>query len=86
METKELERLILENLKIARENRDYIKKIDRRQRWSRNWAVFYWAVIIIAGMVGYFYAFPYLQDIRETVIGTWDQISAFASFTEQIPQ
>jgi multisubunit Na+/H+ antiporter MnhB subunit len=71
MTEQELEHLLLENLKYARENREYLRKIDRRQRWQRNWTAFYWTVLILLAIGGYYYAFPYLQVIK-------DQLNEFA--------
>lgn len=71
---QETQRLLIENLKIAKENRDYLIKIDRRQRWDRNWRAFYWAVIVFAAVFGGFYAFPYLKDAREKAVAAWSQV------------
>jgi len=69
-EKNDLFHLQLETLKLAKENREYLKKIDKRLKWSRNWTVFYWVVIIGAAALGYYYAIPYFQQVREEVIGT----------------
>ncbi len=81
MNDQELEKTLLETLRISKENREYIIKIDRRQRWARNWTTFYWALIIVAALFGTFYAFPYLKEARERVTTVWGQISSFATFT-----
>ncbi len=65
MTEKELEYLLLENLKYNKENNHYLIKIDRRQRWDRNGKAFYWTVLILLAVTGYFYAFPYLKDLRD---------------------
>ena len=62
--------LQLETLKLDKENREYLKKIDRRLRWSRNWTMFYWVIILGAAVLGYYYAIPYFQQVREDIIGT----------------
>lgn len=74
MNDQELEKTLLETLRISKENREYIIKIDRRQRWARNWRTFYWIVIIILAVTGYYFAFPYL----ETITGS------FRDFTTQL--
>ena len=70
MTEKELEYLLLENLKYAKENNRYLIMVDRRQRLNRNLTVFYWIALIVLAVGGYYYAFPYFQVIR-------DQVSAF---------
>lgn len=80
MTEKELEHLLLENLKYNKENNKYLEKIDRRQRFGRNFTVFYWIIIILAAVGGYFYAFPYLQTARETLSEAWQTIVEFTSF------
>lgn len=65
MTEKELEYLLLENLKYAKENNRYLILIDKRQRWRRNFTAFYWVVLIILAVGGYYYAFPYLQVVRD---------------------
>lgn len=81
MNDQDLEHMITETLRISKENREYLIKIDRRQRWQRNWTAFYWAVIVVAAFLGTFYAFPYLKDVRDQVTAAWGQVSSFASFT-----
>lgn len=76
MDTKEIERLLLENLKMNREIREYVIKIDRRQRITRALNTFYWIVIIGLAVGGYYFAFPYLQEFRETLQGTWNDVSS----------
>lgn len=75
MENKELERLLLENLKLSRENREYIIKIDRRQRWSRNTRIVYWVILIGLAVGGYYYAFPYLKEFQNKFSETWNTLS-----------
>lgn len=75
MDNKEIERLLLENLKLSRENREYIIKIDRRQRWARNTRVIYWVILIGLAVGGYYYAFPYLQEFQKTFSETWNTFS-----------
>lgn len=79
MNDEELEKMLIETLRVSKENREYLIKIDRRQRWQRNWTAFYWSVIIVAALLGTFYAFPYLKEARDRVAGTLSQISAFAN-------
>ena len=77
MNDQELEKTLLETLRVAKETREYVIKIDRRQRWSRNWTAFYWALIVVMALTGYYFAFPYLQTVRETFSSFTSQASAF---------
>lgn len=46
----------------GKENNEYLKKIDRRQRWSRNLNIIYW-VIIIGSVFGlYSLSKPYVSE------------------------
>ena len=82
----DLERLLLENLKIAKENREYLVKIDRRQRWERNWKAIYWAFILALAVFGTYYAFPYFKQIRDTVAPVFSQVSAFTGMSNASAQ
>lgn len=85
MNDQELEKILLETLRISKENREYIIKIDRRQRWARNWRIFYWIVIVILAITGYYVAFPYLQTARDHLGVFTSQVQSFldiASVTE----
>lgn len=69
MTEKDLEYLLLENLKIARENRAYLIKIDARQRWVRNMKALYAAFVVVVILVAGYFAFPYLKTF-------WGQFEA----------
>ncbi len=81
MTEKELEYLLLENLKYAKENNHYLIIIEKRQRWRRNWSVFYWAVIILLAVGGYYYAFPYFKDVTDRFKGINEQIGGIMMMT-----
>ena len=81
MTEKELEYLLLENLKYAKENNHYLIKIDRRQRWRRNWTAFYWSVLIVLAIGGYYYAFPYLHLIKDQFDALNKQIGGIIQIT-----
>ena len=86
MNDEQLEQMIVESLRIAKENREYLIKIDRRQRWSRNWTAFYWAVIVVLALTGYYFAFPYLQTIREQVSVFSQQFGGLINITQASDQ
>lgn len=78
MNDQELEKTLLETLRISKENREYIIKIDRRQRWARNWRTFYWVVIVLLALTGYYFAFPYLESVRSSFSDFATQVSLIA--------
>lgn len=82
MTEKELEYLLLENLKYAKENNHYLIKVDRRQRLRRTWTAIYWTLIVVLAIGGYFYAFPYLQVLRDQFTAINGQIGTFLNFTD----
>ena len=82
MNDDQLEKMIVETLRVSKENRDYLIKIDRRQRWARNWTAFYWAMIVVLALTGYYFAFPYLQTIRDEFSTFSTEVSAFIPFTQ----
>ncbi len=82
MTEKELEYLLLENLKYAKENNRYLIMVDRRQRWHRNFTVFYWVALVALAIGGYYYAFPYFQVIREQVTAFNQQVGSLVQFVK----
>lgn len=85
MNDEELEKMLIETLRISKENREYLIKIDRRQRWRRNWTAFYWAVIVVLALTGYYFAFPYLQTIREGFKEVSSGVSSLVNLTNSAP-
>ncbi len=82
MNDQELEKILMETLRISKENREYLIKIDRRQRWGRNWTVFYWALLLVLAVFGTYYAFPYLKTVRESVSSISRQVTSFVDFAQ----
>ncbi len=82
MTGRDMERILIETLKISRENTEMLKKIDSRQKWSRNLTVFYWLVIIALALTGYYFAFPYLQTVRDDFGSVVTQVSSIAHFNK----
>ena len=81
MNDKDLEQILLETLRISRENRDHLIKIERRQRWSRNWTIFYWCFLIILAGTGYYFAFPYFKTIRDEFTSVVGQVGEFTGIS-----
>jgi predicted MFS family arabinose efflux permease len=82
MNDQELEKILMETLRISKENREYLIKIDRRQRWGRNWTVFYWALLVVFAVFGTYYAFPYLKTVHESVSSISRQVTSFVDFAQ----
>lgn len=82
MTQRDMERILIETLKISRENSEMLKKIDGRQKWSRNFTVFYWVAIIALALTGYYFAFPYLQTIRDEFGTVANQVSGIVHFNK----
>lgn len=82
MDDKEIEKVLLDTMRITKENREYLIKIDRRQRWSINWKVFYWSIIVILAVTGYYFAFPYLQTVRDQFKGFSDQVGSLVGMVK----
>lgn len=80
MTEKELEYLLLENLKYLKENNRHLITIEKRQRWRMNFMIFYWTILIILAVGGYYYAFPYLQVVHEQASSLGDQVNKFMQF------
>jgi len=83
MNDKDLENYLRENVRLNRENNELLKKINSRQKWSRNWTIFYWVVILGAAILGYYYAFPYFQDFKQQLSGVITEASKLTHFTGQ---
>ena len=83
MNDKDLENYLRENVRLNRENNELLKKINSRQKWSRNWTVIYWVFILGAAALGYYYAFPYFQDFKQQLTGVITEASKLTHFTGQ---
>jgi hypothetical protein len=57
-----MEKLLKETHKLARANHEILKGIRRNQRWSRFFKFFYWGIIIVIILGGYFYILSPLLD------------------------
>lgn len=59
----DIKKLLIENLELAKENRDYLKKIDRRQRVSTYWKLFLFIITIGSALGLYYFLDPYIQTL-----------------------
>lgn len=81
MNDQELEKILIQSLRLAKENNELLKKVNRRQKWARNWTVFYWVLLVGLAVTGYYFAFPYFQTVREQVVQFTSQVSDLVNFT-----
>lgn len=79
MNDKELERVLIETLKMARDTNDRVKKMESRQRYALYWRIFYWVVGIAITAVAAYYFWPYLKIAREQLNAATAIISSFGT-------
>jgi len=79
MNQNELEHLLLENLKVAKETRDYIRKMYEREQWARRAKIFQWIIVLALIGVGIYFLWPYIGPIRNTIQTVSTQVSNFTS-------
>ena len=71
------QKMLQEIYTMTQENHSYLKKIDRRQRWSTYWRVLM-ALIAIGSAFGVYY---FLQPYFQTAVDIYNEAqSAFTSF------
>ena len=61
--------MLRENLKISRENRKILKRLQRSMRWGRFLRVVYWVVIIGGTLGAYYYIQPFVDNMKEMFSG-----------------
>lgn len=57
-----LERMLKELYRIEMENNDYLKKVDRRQRYGIYWRVFLFVIALGSALGIYYLAQPYIEQ------------------------
>ena len=72
MENEELEKLVTENLRVARQNNELLQKIRRGMIIGRLFSALYWLIILGSALGIYFYLQPYIEG--------------FGDFSEQIKE
>jgi hypothetical protein len=81
MMDEKMEKMLRELYRVTKENNDYLKKIDRRQRYGMYWKVLFF--IITAGSVlgVYYMAQPYVDQ----VLGFYNQFETSVNQFNTIP-
>lgn len=72
MDNQEIEHLLHENLRLAKENNRMLTKLYRYQRWQKASRVLYWLVLVAIALGAYYYVKPYIQRVQQT----YDDITA----------
>lgn len=74
----EIERILKENNRLAKENQKTLKKIHRYIKWGRLMKVFWWVIILFAA----FGLLWFLQPVVDNVLDTYKSFSeTFNGFT-----
>lgn len=82
MTERDTERILVETLKISRENRDMLEKISNRQTQSRVFSVLKWIVgLAILGIVVYF-GYPHFKEIQAQISAVTSQVSGLTDFAK----
>ena len=76
----EIKKLLEENLELAKQNHQYLKKIDRRQRMSTYWKVFLFIVTVGSALGLYYFLDPYIQSLSDSYGQVKSQIQNFSNF------
>jgi hypothetical protein len=76
----EIKKLLIENLEIAKENNNYLRKIDRRQRVSTYWKVFLFILTVGSALGLYYFLDPYIQTLSDSYGQIKNQIQSFNNF------
>lgn len=63
MDDQELQHLLNENLRLAKENNRMLTKMYKFQRWQKASKVLYWIVLAAIALGAYYYAKPYIDNI-----------------------
>jgi len=65
MDDQELQHLLHENLRLAKENNRMLTKMHRYQRWQKASKVLYWIILIAIALGAYYYVKPYLMRVQD---------------------
>ena len=80
----EVKQLLVENLKISKENNDLLLKIRSVQKWAQITRIFYWVAIIGASFGALYYLKPYLGNLMNVYTGGVSDINNFGDISESL--
>lgn len=71
--------MLEETFKLSRENNKLLKKVNRRQAFGAFLRIFYWVIIIGAGIGIFYFAQPYLDQVSSTYSGFTEKVNTVNS-------
>ena len=71
MDQQELEHMLHENMRLAKENNRILVKLYKYQRFQRNSRILYWVIVAALAFGAYYYVKPYVDNI----FGAYDSIT-----------
>ena len=86
MNPNEIEHLLLENLKVTKEIRDYMKAAHQREQWARRMKMLQWGTASVLFCVAVYFLWPYIGPIRKTIGDVSTQVSSFTKTVTQVGQ
>ena len=66
---QEIKKLLEENLELAKENNELLKKVRNTQKLAQIYRIVYWVVIIGASYGAYYFVQPYIGGILDVYSG-----------------
>ncbi|MFA7191696.1 MAG: hypothetical protein WC089_00130 [Candidatus Paceibacterota bacterium] len=69
MEDPQIKKLLEENLELAKENNELLKKVRNTQKLAQIYRIVYWVVIIGASYGAYYFVQPYIGGILDVYSG-----------------
>jgi subtilisin family serine protease len=84
LSVEELKKLLLETYKITKENREYLIKIDRRQRYNFYWRIFVTILAVSSALGIYYYFQPYLDQVLDIYNQVEKSVNQFGTIPDQI--
>jgi hypothetical protein len=80
----QVKKLLLETYKITKENREYLIKIDRRQRYNFYWRIFVTILAVSSALGIYYYFQPYLDQVLDIYNQVEKSVNQFGTIPDQI--
>ena len=82
MTDRDMQRILVETLKISRENREMLEKISNRQRQSRVFSALKWILGIAFLVIAAYFLYPHLKEIQAQISAVTTQVSGLANFAK----
>ncbi len=86
MEDQELQHLLHENLRLAKENNRILVKLQKFQRFQKNTKILYWIIIVAIGLGAYYYVKPYIDNVYDIYNTVFTSFGDFKHLFESTPQ